>query len=318
MSSDGTPLAAGLRCAQCGYPLDGLAADAVCPECGFLTPRVGTVPARVRCIGCGYALSGLSPAGVCPECGVGVRWSMPAPLLEFGDAAYVRRLRGGARWVCNTVLGLVLIWLAMMLSVFLLPLSMGPGLADVATRALGWLTHVLFFGHLWGWWLLATPDPVLGGDAPARGRSIREVVPLAAAVYALTLVWIIAAGPAALWGLTMLLQWLVVLVLSMLVAVFGMLIVRDLALRLPSPEIYRKAKFRVWFVPLMTFFGAAGVLICFLLPALLVALIMYYNIIAKLRHALTIIIHRMETDQGESGDGPGDDPGCTDEGAALT
>lgn len=304
--------------------LDGLAPDALCPECGFFTPRIGAVPARVRCIGCGYSLAGLSPGGVCPECGVGVRWSMPTPLLVFGDAAYVRRLRCGTRWVCNTLLGWVVLLIAMAAGAILLPMYTGPAIADGVNLMLGWLSHGLFFGHLWGWWLLATPDPALGGGGSARGRSLRVIVPIAAAMYVLTLGGFFVAGLASQLGLLMLLGGLVLLVLSMLIVVYGMLVVRDLALRVPSVAIYRKAKFRAWFVPVLTFAGAAGVLVCFLLPALLAALIMYYNIVAKLQHELSAVLRRMEEAQGESGDGSGGEsgedsggePGSADDAAA--
>jgi hypothetical protein len=60
-----------------------------------------TIDVDRACATCGYNLRGLQPAGLCPECGSLVSESLGNEALEWRDARWVARLRGG----CALVLG---------------------------------------------------------------------------------------------------------------------------------------------------------------------------------------------------------------------
>jgi len=66
----------------------------------------GVVTDPRPCLQCGYSLQGLRADGVCPECGAAVARSLQGNLLEYSSPAFVTRLSRGAMCV---LVGLIML-----------------------------------------------------------------------------------------------------------------------------------------------------------------------------------------------------------------
>lgn len=129
-------------------------------------------PDGKSCINCGYALDGLAVDGVCPECGTAVQLSLRPNRLVFASPRWLRRLHRGliaielsvAFRIADSVLG----GMVSHLGVIAAP--------PIAVLWIGTALDVLFsLIELWGWWLVTTPEPSREG-ANGESGSVRRWV----------------------------------------------------------------------------------------------------------------------------------------------
>jgi hypothetical protein len=276
------------------------------------------VPGGVCCVSCGYLLENLPLPGPCPECGTAIGRSLAGDLLRFSDPRYVKRLRSGARMICNAMLvGLVIVIAQavafVMLPLFLLPTGggAGRGVLTVFVSIAGWLVLGAMLAFLWGWWTLSSPAP---GRRPPDGERMRRATRVAAAVagamstlqtlFAYALVPLVTGwrNPAPWIFWTQLGLGLIALASVMGLWIAGMLHLQRLALRIPSRKLWKMAGFRVWFCPVLMVGGGLSVLTfylaCFGVFAPIVAAVLYYTLLNRLGDELTAVVRWMEPTQG--------------------
>lgn len=244
----------------------------------------------VLCVRCGYDLANLPREGVCPECGTPIEKSYLPDLLQNRSPEYLTQLRSGLSLVLNGILVMVSVTIV----------SIG-----VAFAMISWLNTVVAIVMvactlviLFGWWRLTTPDP--GYAAPQFDRTSRRVIRVAVVVQAAASLANVGLGQ--LGGMTsftpgaapviqptMLAFAIVVWVASTaaMIAQFfaAMLYVRWLALRVPDQKLHDKARQFMWLGPVLYIVGFA----CLLLGPL-IALIMYWNMLDKLRKHIRLIL----------------------------
>ncbi len=194
----------------------------------------GRVAADVACRRCGYNLRGLPAARACPECRTPVERSLRSDLLANSDPAWVRRIASGVL-VLQFSAGAVWALSAWQVCAWLLVQS--PFL-----RALTFAAWAAVWGaSLLGAWLATARDPAAGPEPPGSAR--RAVRGFAAAIFVLRPATdlIVAAGGAvpgawALGGAALAIAGY----LSLLVYL------RELARRLPDPDLERLTRSLAW------------------------------------------------------------------------
>jgi hypothetical protein len=216
-----------------------------------LVDSAGTLLQDVKCRRCGYNLRGLNHAGRCPECGTPAGLSCHGDLLRFADPAWVEKLARGARLIVWGVLISIIVSIA---GVLLVTVSGMSALAPVVA-ILGSIVG------LYGAWLLTEPDP--SGIGEDRYVTDRKIVRFALAVglasqvlqfgqrasVAIPSLFVLVAALAGLAGLVG------------IVGEFAKLTyLRKLALRIPEPELARRAGGLRWAMAItlgvMIVFGA--------------------------------------------------------------
>ncbi len=275
------------------------------------------VPPGATCLACGYAIAGLSRTGRCPECGAAIERSLRGNMLEYADPSYVRRIRGGLDLV---LLGSLLggsWWVAtpVLLAAFVEQQRMTFQTANTAILGLDFLTALVLLA---GWWRATEPDPAMrdpATDVSAR-RRLRGLLLFIAAATLLgfgvaltpglntsnlsTIVGSVHIGPRTGWTPTLVIGLALRLLLigARLARFFlGLLYLRAIALRIPSPALHRNATRQLWLVPLLSTVGLA---FCGLGP--LIAFILYLALVWRFRSALAAIGRRTVAGQaaGES------------------
>ncbi len=121
------------------------------------TPTSGQEnPDGKACMNCGYALDGLATEGVCPECGTAIHLSLRSDRLVFANLEWLTRVRRGlvlieiaiALLIAQRILGGIAATFGAM--------SMSAG----TLFWLGSIVTLFNTGlELWGWWLVSTPEP---------------------------------------------------------------------------------------------------------------------------------------------------------------
>ncbi len=261
-------------CPNCQYNPGSLGVEA-CPECG-----TSLVPA---CIICGYDLKGLPQEGVCPECGTPVAQSYLPDLLQNRSPDYLRQLRSGLSFVLNGIL----VWVCVMVGgVFVALAGVTGAELLLALAGAGCSLAILF-----GWWRLTTPDP--GRPDATLDLKSRRIIRVAVVIQAgasvfnvgvQAMVWSAAGASAAASQMAMLVGLLALaLGLASMVAwvvqfFAAMHYVRWLARRVPDQKLHNQAKRFMWLGPVLYTVGALAVGL-----GPLIALVMYWNMLDKLR-----------------------------------
>jgi len=242
------------------------------------------------CVRCGYLLRGLSPVGRCPECGTDVALSLREPTLATASDEYLRSLRRGLSLVLNSILIMIVGFLASMV----VGATLGPASPWVwVMQAISLFVTAAMF---WGYWLFTQPDPgqVAAEAQNAARRVVRASVFVLAATTVLQLVLAVVSPPMPTPGGMPagadLLENLVSLagLIAWGVQFFAtMRYTRWLAGRVPDQFIVRRTRTYMWVLPVVS---VGGCILVFLGP--LIALILYWNLLDRLRkHVRSIIDH---------------------------
>ncbi len=272
----------------------------------FVTGGVVTHPRR--CITCSYNLQGLPADALCPECGTRVALSLRDNLLINSAPAYLATIHKGVFLIQAAIIIMILGFIVMILGVAVLGV-LGPGagalpnpgaLAMIVTIGAAALTVVPAFIGLYGWYMFSEPDPRASetdrGEKPrriVRATAVVEAVLMIAAQGGSVLVQLIGTGaaplpaggggvaaPAVGLGLAIVVVLLGVAAYSAMAVRFfaSMLYIRWMAPRVPNEKTFHRAKLLMWLGPLLC---TVGVLACYLGP--LVALVLYYNLLEWMR-----------------------------------
>lgn len=258
----------------------------------------------VACINCGYNLNGFSVDAVCPECGKPVADSVARDLFRDAPAEYVRSLYSGTKLVVGMILLLVVLALTSgVVSGLAGAQAITPAVHDavaVGTSVCGVICSLLL---TIGWWKLTEPNPEHPPEySGGASRSLVRWMAVIHAAFSATQSIILLATGAYSFSATQNAQLsigtgslLAVVGLSLLgLVVFAvgyfaqMLYIGWMGPRLPNTWVTKRAKLMMWLGPLLYVVGA----LCIGLGPL-VALILYYNLITKVRADLKEILRNM-------------------------
>ncbi|MEO0482214.1 MAG: hypothetical protein AAF138_01155 [Planctomycetota bacterium] len=239
-----------------------------------------------KCFGCGYSLEGLPSDGVCPECGFPVERSLQGIMLINSSPEYLSKLQLGLSFVLNGILvQVVLIIIAVIVSfrtafggVVVDPFSTLQTVQSLVGTAVGLVM-------LYGWWQFSTPDPgFTGRDDGSKSRTwlrvsaclvaATQVLALLGSIVGMAINEMLGMGMLAIIGLASFGVWIVMFFSSLLY-------VRWLAPRVPDRMLDLKAKRNMWLLPLLYV-----LLFVVLMLGPLIALVMYWNMLDILRKDL--------------------------------
>jgi len=259
------------------------------------------VEGEVGCVSCGYNLRGLRTSAVCPECGTPVSRSMRGDLLEFASFEYVSKLHRGAQTVVG---GILLYVIVIIISVLLGVLAVSAGLSPGMVQAIQLGSQVLGLGASMaiavGWWWLSEPNPA--AIDPSSGSASRQFVRVAAGITvvysivqsALGMVLQSGTTPTTPGGTQIGLMGAAVLISLAGMVVFAvsffsqMAYLKWLSPKIPNAWVFNRAKLMMWLGPVLYVVGA----LCIGLGPL-VAMILYYNLVTRVRADLKAILGRM-------------------------
>lgn len=254
------------------------------------------VSADLQCMTCGYSLRGLTRDSLCPECGTPVRDSVRGDLLFYRNTEYVKTLKRGLSLILNGLLLYIIIMLAVVFS----GVAVGAGLIAGTTNSIEYMGTIGIVGVsvmiLLGWWLFTQRDPGVSEEHEPKARQITRIAVVANLAVALGS---FVVESLVILGISSVILDILSFVFSLLwFAAFGtqffagMLYLRRLARRLPSPKIHQLAKNRMIACPI---WFTVGIILLGLGP--LIALILYWNLLDMVRKALKTIIAAKESGQ---------------------
>jgi len=281
--------------------------------------EIEPVAAGVRCAGCGYELVGLDPDSLCPECGRAVDDSLRGLYLVYRPMGYVKSLHRGLGMVRLGILLNVVFTIVWFIAAAALgaaasgPISVVGAIALVISLAIQVMALVG-----WIWFTARDPsDPLEDRSANSRrlvrigaiGLLVMVGVQLVFSLLVPSQTMAPATGGAvpAMVALLALFVGLANVVLVGLLFFASMVYIRRLGARIPDPKVHRLAKSRMISVPIITvavpiLAVIAGVAIAVLagsaafalyialyfvaLLGPLIALVLYYNFLSLTRKSL--------------------------------
>lgn len=244
------------------------------------------VGGSLSCVTCAYDLTGLPASGACPECATPVQRSLDAAnlgfRLELSSKEHVRTLLGGSRLVLTGILLMVILMIA---RVVIAIAATGGSQAWVLTlvAAAGFGIGLMIAA---GWWKLSEPDPALrsGYDGGKPRKVVRVCVLIGIATAAIDVLFdlLLTSGLVSLGATVVQIAVGLLGAAGSIVAFFAqMLYLRWLAPRLPTHAAAKRAKTMLWLGPVLY---TVGLLALGLGP--LIALVLYYNLLDKIRKDL--------------------------------
>lgn len=266
----------------------------------------------VPCRHCGFNLRGLSPQGNCPECGAPIQRSLGGDYLIYSDIRYVDSLHRGAIYIIISAI-LSLIW-----SLFITSFSlvrgfsmrgggMQPSFSNPASMSItGSFTYdflislvalPLAAAALYGWWLFSERDPAQrygdNGERPRLFVRMAVIFMAGATVVSLIVQALIAISPSVF--LLQIAIGVLVWLVSLAQYFAALFYIRWLAPRLPSAAIKSRAELYMWLLPVIYLVGSC------LVVGPLVAMIMYFLLINKVRLALKGVIQQLQNPMDSPG-----------------
>jgi hypothetical protein len=190
------------------------------------------------CRKCGYNLRGLATPGRCPECGSAVGLSAEGDLLRFSDPAWIRSLRGGVRLI---ILGIVTIFLGTIAGILVLTLLEFRSIGEWVLQGAYLIGYALVLG---GTWRLTEPDP--SGIGEDRYGTARKVIRVTLALGVVSAFFDLFVSTAALPpGAQRLAEGggALLSIAGVTGLVAQLLYLKNLALRIPAPELAKRAHF---------------------------------------------------------------------------
>jgi len=257
------------------------------------------VPVRATgftCVGCGYALDGLTADGVCPECGLAIRRSMAGEQLRHSGPAYVQSLARGAMLVLVSliisaalvVFGVIFVIIAAVLAAGAGATTLGPKSVQLIIMMAGFLNSLI---GLWGWWLLSSPDPRHGQAQQGSARRVLRVtiVMLVGTTLLSSIVQVFTTSAttptmAMGTGVLSLVTGVISLVAWVTMFIAAMLYLKGLAARIPDDVVATRAQTYTWLLPLIYVLGSCIVV------GPIAAMIMYALLINRVRVDLNRVL----------------------------
>lgn len=257
-------------------------------EPDFLLPL--TVDIERYCIRCGYLLHGLPMNGVCPECGTSVELSLREPTLAAASREYQRTTLRGLSLILNAIpLWIVLgAFVVAGLAIDSPELMLAASVAGVGVSLMSLL----------GYWRFSEPDlsEVAFEPTNAARKVIRVTVLVVLVITTLSalLEFVVLAGtsgvatvPPRVTELGMLSEIIrLASIIAWAIKFFAVMrYTRWFASRVPDQFIVNRTKTYMWLLPLLWIVG-----FCVLFLGPLIAYILYWNLLNRLRKHLKSII----------------------------
>lgn len=261
----------------------------------FARPTISTHP---PCVKCGYDLQGLPEDGVCPECGEAVRHSLSIELLGHLPAEQLKALRRGAGYV---QWGVVVFGVSVPLA-FMRPalVPTGAGWVLAILPVVAHVASVVLTGI--GWWMLTERrGPWWTGKIERRGTHIRVLTMVVALMEAIRGVMMLAGGEAFPLGVYRNIMggdpWRIVNSASFFIAggagiarfFLSTNLILDYAKRMPSTQLAKQARSARVIVPAV---GGLGAVFCGIGPVIVWAI--YLGLIDNFRWSLKLVAWRKE------------------------
>ncbi len=258
----------------------------------------------VTCISCGYNLHSISTSAVCPQCGKPVANSVARDLFGDAPAEYVRSLYTGTKLVIGMILFLVVLGLLSGLMSGLAGVqAISPGVHDAVVVGTSVCSVIGTLVLALGWWKMSEPNPEHPpGYSGGASRSLVRWMAVVNAAFSATQSIILLASGAYRFSATQnppwsnstgsLLAFLGLGVLGLITFAVGyfaqMKYIEWMGPRLPNTWVTKRAKLLVWLGPVLV---TVGIFCLGLGP--LVALVLYYNLVTRVRADLKGILGRM-------------------------
>ncbi len=275
-----------ITCTHCQYNLVGIDLAGVCPECGYHILE--------KCFWCDYDLTSTAPNDNCPECGVPAINSIGAGVLATTPDAILQSIYTGFK-LASTLIPVSVIWLMVM------PLIIGAVLAMLYGETVNLLLTLLFLvskllilAMIFGWSKIASP--ITGLPESINGSSPRKLLNATLIIFATIIAISIPISfiptnpdPAAPSELINHIHTGIFFagLLSLIVLYFAQLWYMQWFTKLTkNPMMHKRAKYMVWFAPLIVsigfmFFLFAGGPRAYLILALFIVLALYWNLLDR-------------------------------------
>ncbi|MBT8486046.1 MAG: hypothetical protein KJO43_10730 [Phycisphaerae bacterium] len=242
-------------------PADVGAGDAPDGEGELAVDESGLVAPGVLCRACGYNLQGLEPDGLCPECSTPTARSLRGDLLKYCAPSWLRRLQVGLLWIIVGIIVQAVLMSAMPILAGVVSgvtaaagLPSGGAMMTTIMVAFGLLMGGLNVLYVIGAWLVTERDPGRADDEPVLSARRLARYGIAAAVISGPLQTVWQQGGRAGWAAATpgVVAALVVVAITVLgvATIVGwvsfLVYMRRLVLRIPQRALARHARIVMW------------------------------------------------------------------------